>query len=152
MPKIELSQVEADRLIGLEKHYLQSEPVFFPNLGEKVCLELKSNDRKEIFLLDIIRGRIDVKKITYQNRARTTIILLRLDLIGSKHRNPDGKEVECPHIHRYKEGYGDKWAYELGSDEFEGAFTNPQDLFITIDEFMDYCNIITKPAIQLSIT
>jgi hypothetical protein len=142
MPKIELSQAEADRLIGLEKHYLHSEPVSFPNLGEKVCLELESNDRKEFFLLDI----------TYQNRAGTTVILLRLDLVGPKHRNPDGEEVVCPHIHRYKEGYGDKWAYEIGTDEFKEVFTNPQDLFITIEEFMDYCNIITKPVIQLSIT
>jgi hypothetical protein len=136
MPKIELSQAEADRLIGLEKHYLHSEPVSFPNLGEKVCLELESNDRKEFFLLDITRGRIDVRKI----------------LVGPKHRNPDGEEVVCPHIHRYKEGYGDKWAYEIGTDEFKEVFTNPQDLFITIEEFMDYCNIITKPVIQLSIT
>ncbi|KJU85379.1 prophage protein [Candidatus Magnetobacterium bavaricum] len=39
------------------------------------------------------------------------IILLRLCFGGHPHRNPDDTEISSPHLHRYREGYADKWAY-----------------------------------------
>lgn len=48
---------------------------------------------RENFLLDIRRGKIDLLKATNQNRARQTIVLVRLDLGGAPHRNPDGEEI-----------------------------------------------------------
>ena len=73
----------------------------------------------------------------------TRIILLRLDLGFGGHRNPDDTEIRGPHLHVYREGYGDKWAYSLPKN-----FTNSEDVFITLDEFMNYANIITKPNIN----
>ena len=35
--------------------------------------------------------------------------LLRLDF-GKPHRNPDGEHLDCPHLHRYREGEGLAWA------------------------------------------
>jgi hypothetical protein len=43
-------------------------------------------------MLDVTRAEIKLTKATYQNRARAAIILLRLDLDGPPHRNPDGRE------------------------------------------------------------
>lgn len=144
---IELSQNDADRLISLEKHYLEKDPVNYPLQGEKISLELKSTDQREIFLLDINRGRVS---ITYQNRYRPSIILLRLDFIGSKHRNPDGELISCPHLHIYREDYADKWAFEITSEDYKEFFSDPTDKDATMDEFLDFCNIKTKPVFQMA--
>ena len=73
-------------------------------------------DGREEFLLDIRRARIDLAKGTYQNRGREVVILARLDFGGAPHRNPDGEEIGSPHIHLYREGFGDKWAFPIPSE------------------------------------
>jgi len=108
---------------------------------------LQSIDGRENFLLDVIRGRIALKgtwKGSCQARARQVITLLRLCFGGQPHRNPDGKEIACPHIHIYKEGYGDKWAYPL-PDELSWNLTNQGD---ALDSFMTYCNVTEPPLID----
>ena len=85
-------------------------------------------------MLDIARGNIKLKKCTFQNRARKTIVLLRLDWDGPNHQNPDGEWIVSPHIHIYREGFGDKWAYPLPPD----SFTNVSDPQLLLDEFMCY--------------
>ena len=101
-------------------------------------------DNREKFLLDIRRGRFNFAKATYQNRARVDIVLARLDLGGAPHRNPDGVEVPSPHLHLYREGYGDKWARPLTTEEFSDI----DDLWQTLHDFMKFCNIVKKPKIQ----
>ncbi len=72
------------------------------------------------------------------------IILLRLDLDGPPRRNPDGEEIPCPHLHIYREGYGDKWAIPAPS----ARYINTLDLFSTFEAFMEHCNITDPPRIQ----
>lgn len=79
-------------------------------------------------------------KVTYQNRARQVIPLARLDLNGPPHRNPDGSELPCPHLHLYREGYGTKWAIPVPTNDF----TDLTDIWTSFSDFMRYCNI-TKP-------
>src|SRR5690349_3665382 len=109
MPE-ELTQSEADALIAMEKHRVNDDAWDYPGLGVSLSIPLVSIDKRENFILDVARGRIDLRKGTYQNRARQTVILVRLDFGGQPHRNPDGVEVSSPHLHVYREGYGDKWA------------------------------------------
>lgn len=73
-------------------------------------MPLQSLDKREHFLLDLSRGRIDLQKVKMQNRGRQVVVLVRLYLEGALHRNPDDTEVPAPHLHVYREGYGDKWA------------------------------------------
>ncbi|MDG6473849.1 hypothetical protein QAZ13_06585 [Glaesserella parasuis] len=113
-------------------------------MGGSLRLSLHSMDKKETFNLDVTRGYIALEKITFQTRARKAIVLVRLDIEGPPHRNPDGEEIICPHIHLYREGYGDKWAYPL-PDELKSVLDRPYEL---LDKFMDYCHIIGKPMIQ----
>jgi len=47
----------------------------------------------------------------------------------------------------YREGYGTKWAKSISSDEFSDA----SDLWITLQDFMRYCNITKPPNIQKGI-
>lgn len=100
--------------------------------------------RKKHSILMLHGGYIALEKITFQTRARKAVVLVRLDIDGPPHRNPDGEEIGCPHIHLYREGYGDKWAYPL-PDELKCVLDNPYNL---LDKFMDYCHIIGKPIIQ----
>jgi hypothetical protein len=144
--EIILSQSEADLLIALEKHRADNQEIEFPDLGGYVIVPLVSANKREKFCLDIRRGRIDLRKGTYQKRGREVVTLVRLDFGGAPHRNPDESEVPSPHLHIYKEGYGDRWAYPVPS-----SFTNTSDLRKTLDEFMTYCNVTEKPLLNLTL-
>lgn len=138
-----LTQQEADALLALEKHFLGNDRFAFPALGGALRIPLHSSDRREEFSLDITRGRILLEKNTFQTRARKAVILARLDLAGPSHRNPDGEEIDCPHLHLYREGYGDKWAAPLPA-----VFTGIEDAVEMMDAFMDYCRVVGKPIIE----
>lgn len=70
MAEINLTQAEADALIAMEKRRASEERVDFPMGGQSVVLPLQSADRREQFLLDLSRGRIDLLKVKMQNRGR----------------------------------------------------------------------------------
>jgi len=139
----ELTQVEADRLLGMEKIRADDLTRDYPDLGGVLIVPMISIDRTENFLLDVRRGRIDLGKVTNQNRARVVVILARLDLGGPPHRNPDDTEVPCPHLHLYREGYGDKWAYSVPAAQFADL----TDLWRTFQDFMNFCNVTQRPNI-----
>jgi hypothetical protein len=143
MADIDLTQTEADGLLAMEKVRADDNQYQYPTAGV-VNIPLVSRDRLESFLLDIRRARIDISKVTYQNRARHVIVLARLDLNGPAHRNPDDEEVPCPHLHRYREGFADKWAHPLP----QPPFTNPADLWQTLQEFLQFCNVTSPPRIE----
>jgi hypothetical protein len=71
------------------------------------------------------------------------INLFRIDIEGPPHTNPDSTEVPCPHIHIYKEGYDDKWAYPLASE----INTNTDDLVQVLIDFLEYNNIHNPPKV-----
>lgn len=138
-----ISQVEADRLLALEKRAVSNDVVHYPGPGQRVNVPLASLDGREEFLLDIYRGRVDLAKGTYQNRARQVIILARLDFGGAPHTNPDGERIGAPHLHLYREGFGDKWAYPLPDERFSDA----TDWWTLLEDFLDYCTIVEPPNI-----
>jgi hypothetical protein len=140
MAEINLTQAEADSLFAMEKISTEAREWDMPDLGGGVSVPLISPDKKEQFVLDISKGRIDLKRQKYQNRAREVVVLARLDL-GSPHRNPDGQEVGVPHMHLYREGYGDKWASVLP----DGVFSNLDDSWQVLSDFMKYCNVTRAP-------
>jgi hypothetical protein len=139
-----LTQEEADELIAMEKHRMEDDAYDFPAPGRGISIPLQAADERETFVLDLYRGRIDLRKATYQTRGRNVIVLVRLDLAGPPHRNPDGVEVSAPHLHLYREGYADKWAFPLPDD----IFSDPSDLWQTFQEFMGYCNVTRPPTLQ----
>lgn len=144
MADINITQDEADKLMAMQKKAVDQKEWLFPIPGDRIVVPLVSFDKRENFILDVTRGNIKLTKITYQNRARTAIILYRLDLDGPTHYNPDGEEVPCPHLHIYREGYGHKWAIPAPIDKFPDT----SNLFSTLDAFMAHCNIIEPPTIQ----
>lgn len=137
------SQAEADALLAMEKHRATEDVYEYPQPGEKIVVPLISADKREEFLLDVYRGRIVLARGTYQNRGRKVVTLARLDFGGAPHTNPDGRAVGVPHLHLYREGYGDKWAYPLPDDRFG----DPDDRWRLFEEFMAYCNVTRVPNI-----
>ena len=144
MADANLTQMEADALIAMEKRRSDDTKWNYPDLGGYVTIPLVSIDRRESFLLDLRRGRIDLSKGTFQNRGRQVVVLARLDFGGAPHRNPDGEEVGSPHLHVYREGFVDKWAFPVSGDHF----SNPYDAWQTLQDFMRYCNIVEPPMIR----
>jgi hypothetical protein len=141
---IDLSQADADALIAMPKRAADDRQYDFPAPSDRLVLPLTSLDKREDFLLDITRMQINVAKVNYQNRARQVVVLMRLDLGGSPHRNPDDEVIPCPHLHICREGYGDKWAFPLP----EGKFKDVANLFETLQDFMVECNVVEPPKMQ----
>ena len=143
MADIHLTQSEAEALIAMEKHRLDDERYSYPTSGSLV-IPLQSQDKREQFLLDIRRGRIDLLKGKYQTRARQVVVLVRLDFGGAPHRNPDDQEIGSPHLHLYREGYGDKWAVDVPIEHFPRT----SDLWGTLEDFMRFCRVTMPPYIE----
>ena len=142
MAEILLAQAEADTLIAMNKVRADDKEWRYPQGGEQLSVPLTSEDKRESFALDITRSSIKLTKSTHQNRARQAIVLMRLDVDGPPHRNPDGTEVPCPHLHVYREGFGDKWAVPAPAHLCPpGA-----DAFAVCVSFMSECNIVNAPA------
>jgi hypothetical protein len=147
MPDVNITQAEADFLIAMEKHRLDDQMWVFPGPGERLSIPLTSQDKREDFVLDVTRSQIKLTKATYQNRVRQAIILMRLDIDGPPHRNPDESEVPCPHLHIYREGYGDKWAVVAPP----GIYNPTMNLFSLFQAFMGHCNITVPPEFQMGL-
>ena len=144
MADINLTQVEADALIAMEKYRVTDERTNFPMRGEDKVLPLQSPDKQERFLLDLSRGRINLQRVKMQTRGRKVIVLVRLDLGGAPHRNPDGKDIPAPHLHIYHEDYGDKWAIPVPTDQFRST----DDVCMALEDFLRFCNVTQSPYID----
>ena len=144
MTDANLTQEEADKLLAMDKRRVDSVRRDYPDLGGRITAPLVSADGREQFFLDVRRARIDLRKGTYQNRGRQVAILARLDFGGAPHRNPDGKEVGSPHLHLYREGFGDKWAFPVPAF----SFSNFDDAWRMLEDFMRFCNITEPPVIK----
>ncbi len=141
-----LTQTEADALISMEKTFLRPVTISLPP-GADQTHELIGDDKRERFLLDLWRGTLRLSKVKYQTRGRKIIVLVRLDIDGAPHTNPDGNKLGGTHIHLYREGYEDKWAHPLDPNEFG----NQGDIGRTFVDFCRYCNVTNTPVFQVGL-
>lgn len=135
-----IRQKKADELIKVLKELKTTNKLIqFPEVNEQMKLKAESVvDKKERFIFYTNRkGQYNLAKCTYLMRYDNIQNLLRIDLEGPPHDNPDGRVVECPHIHIYREGYGLSWAYPLETV----IKTDPSDLISVLIEFLKYTNI-----------
>jgi hypothetical protein len=139
-----LSQSDADALIILDKKAADNARWYLPSGGVFTDIPLVSVDEREKFRLGIRRAYIELTKFTFTNLVRENIMLVRLDLSGSGHENPDGEKLQCPHVHIYREGYGDKWARVPPAD----ILNNLGNVYDTLDSFMRFCHVVRFPIIE----
>ena len=138
-----LTETEANALIAMRKTFVNPSVISLL-AGSDQTHELLGDDKRERFLLDLWRGTMRLSKLKFQTRGRTVIVLVRLDIDGAPHTNPDGAEMKCPHLHLYREGYEDKWAYPIDPNDF----SNPKDTGQTFKNFCQYCNVVQIPRFQ----
>lgn len=138
-----LTQEEANRLISLIKSLDSHKPIHLPDQGGMLQLNASSPENEK-FIIDVKRGRINISQATLQTRYNKSLPLIRLDIEGPAHTNPDLEIIECPHIHIYREGYLTRWAYPV---EKVNKFTNMNDLTLVLYEFLKFSNVYPIPDI-----
>jgi hypothetical protein len=143
-----LTQAETDQFMQMAKHFVRPPASVTIPPGIDETHELASLDDRERFLLDIWRGTIRLTKLKFQNRVRTVIVLVRLDIDGAPHTNPDGQRLPGTHLHLFREGYDDKWAHPVDPN----VFTLLSDPGATFQEFCAFCKIEIPPPVQGVIT
>lgn len=142
-----LTQAEYDTIMSSIKH--------FDDIGKAIDLgpapiqwsrKILMKNSHENLILDFYRGSIELRKFTINHRVRQSIVLFRYDEKG-RHTNPDGIYFDGPHIHLYKEGFDDKFAYPVTEIE-----VLPTDNMYTIfSKVLRFCNIVTYPTINLAL-
>ncbi len=85
----------------------------FPEENEAAQFPATGVTTNTEYIVDVNRKGCTLSRITFQNRAYVTTVLLRLDIDSKPHQNPDGKKIGGTHLHVYRQGYGETWAYEL---------------------------------------
>jgi hypothetical protein len=140
-----LSQENADKLKAILKMILDPQLFRFPEIGG-AALNVVSEDKRELFQTDIYRGQKNPSKSSYNLRYKSSenTIIYRLDINGPNHRNPDYKEIPCPHLHIYRENYEDAWAIPA-PDEIAKS-NKPAEALIA---FLRYCRIQNTSAIAV---
>jgi hypothetical protein len=127
----------------MEKRFVRQTTISLPPSADDTH-ELVGEDKRERFLLDLWRGTLRLSKLKFQTRVRKIIVLARLDINGSAHTNPDGAKMGGTHLHLYREGFEDKWAYPLDLREFPDT-TN---ILQTLQDFCRRCRIVNIPPFQ----
>lgn len=140
----DLTQEEADNLISMAKIPLDPDiPLeFFPGMDEEIDFRGEHNE-KELFRVIVSRYEKNTRHCKYELLARHRVVLLRFEIEGSPHRNPDGVQVPCPHLHRYRAGFDDRCA-----EPIKDRFGNTKDLVDCLIGFLRYCQAVQWPPIQ----
>lgn len=139
-----LTNNDFNNIMSMAKKFEDMSTIVLPANGGKINRNLSSTSSNDEFILNIERGRINLKKVKYQTRHKSTNTpLIRIDTTGPRHQNPDGEYIECPHIHIYKENYGDKWAFPLDKN----LFTDTDNLSNLLKDFLIYFNVEEIPGI-----
>jgi len=134
-----ITQTEFDCLIQMQKRFQKDNVI---HLGSAWSRDIISIESKDIFILHYNLSSIDIRKFSYHKTYRKTIPLLRFDF--KRHTNPDGKIFKGAHVHIYREGFDDKFAFpvsEIGIDE--NNLTKDK----VLESFLQYCNVINSPNI-----
>ncbi len=132
----DLTQAEFEFLLNLEKEFEDKSTLNLYPAPLQWTRKIKSIPTKDIFCLDFYRGTFKIQKYTFNHRYRQTLPIFRFDSYGV-HTNPDGEKVEEFHIHIYKEGFGDKFAYPAS----EFGIDNDDTMDIVLQKILRYCNI-----------
>jgi hypothetical protein len=133
---MDLTQSEADGLRIVRKLFLDKMPLIINQpYSEQRQLRSETNPY-DTFYLNINQTAIEFGKYNTLTRY-FSICLVRICIDkDSVHENPDGKKIKGHHIHIYKEGYADRFAYPLENYNFSNF-----DIVPLLRQFLRFCNI-----------
>jgi len=142
-----ITQEDFEEIRQMRKEFTNCyEPLVLGSPHTKWSKEIVAPDYKEMFILDYYRGKIEIK-YTYNKRYRKSTVILRFDSFG-RHTNPgpNFEKFDGPHVHIFKEGYDDKFAYPIEVLNITPT-ENDQEV---LEKICTYFNITARPSIQLS--
>lgn len=145
---MELTNEEYSRVMSLKKCFDKN--IILPQENESKDFGLHSRETGEEFLLSAERKNI-VKFSIYRskfNHCYSKIPIVRLEIGGRPHINPDGTFIGRDHIHIFKEGYDLSWAYELSEENYIKHFHNYNDYNLLFEDICVYCNIVIPNNLQ----
>ena len=134
-----MTRDRAQELIQIMKLIIEKGSYYLPALGSQNEIKLRSaSPQNDIFTVYINRSsKVNPNKFTLLLRYPEEN-LLRIDIAGPDHHNPDGEVIPCPHIHmRTKDtGRWDAYAYNLPS-----VFGDGLDQIELLRSFLLYCHV-----------
>lgn len=125
----------------------KSKDIFLPLKGQ--YKKIKAHSTNYSFIIDInLKGRLGHITLQLRNSNHQDKPILRLDITGPAHKNPEGdfegagKIIPCPHMHIADPLYGDSIAYPLDHENVKMYLTNDElsDLVIILRQFLNYIN------------
>ena len=113
---------EARKMLEMLESLFEDE-LNFPLPGKKLEFEAVGENKRDLFVVSIFRGKIQSAKVNIGARIKVNgVMLLELHLNPTNvHQNPDGRKITGSHWHIYTEEYGRSMAYEaedIKSDNF----------------------------------
>ncbi|SDX75121.1 DUF6978 family protein [Tepidimicrobium xylanilyticum] len=131
-----------DYLIELDKLF-EDNDIVPATMGEKKSFSLTSSDSRCFFSLDMNRASRIEAKLSMQTRyLNNNQWLIRLELNGPPHTNPDGTVTNRDHIHVIQEKDGKILNIGYNLDEFdELLFKHTKNINKVFRDFCQYCNI-----------
>jgi len=145
-----LTQDEADTLKAIEKYLLDPHSVRMPTPQTTNIYQLKytmEGRAMQNMKVSAYRGKKNPSKVSYRLMYDDYFILIRIDTKdNTPHRNPDGTVISPlqPHIHIYREGYHDKFAYPLPN-----GFSDANNIMGLFLEFLSYSTILNTDKVKL---
>ena len=137
-----LTQAEADALIAMRKCFVSPRSISMPP-GIDETHELIGEDKREHFLLDLWRGTMRLSKYKMQTRGRIIVVLVRLDINGAPHTNPDGQILDGTHLHIYR-----KASMTNGHIQLIEEFHDVENAGAAFKDFCRFCHIEEIPPYQ----
>ena len=142
----------ADLVFRIEKFAAHAASIEFPTEGNKVQIELESEDKRMRFHLNVIRSPKQRKQVTFNLRYRDVYSIRRLDF-HANHTNPDVpppdpifapyvgyKFRQEDHLHIHDELFNARWAIPL-ADFKELDIHESDTLPEKLRKFLTYCNV-----------
>lgn len=145
-----MTDSEFNALMGLKKH-INADKIELPQMGELgKIIPVVSDTTTDTFAIDADR-RCSIALYRHKLQERYLNFpenMVRLEINGRPHTNPDGTVLSRNHIHIFSEQYGLSVAYELDSVS-NVLFKDLSSFDKIFYDFCKFCNInINNTQIQ----
>lgn len=136
-----ITKEEAEKLIKMMKKSLV-DAIEFPSRGKTQEFDVVGDTKKDVFTINVFRGKIKAYKYNFGARIKKNgVLLLELHINDSAvHINPNGEKIIGNHWHIYTEEYGRDFAF-LADDIQNELFVENAIMFL--EKF----NVVEKPTI-----
>ena len=145
METTKITQSEAERLLAMIKRVFKKN-IDFPEKGKHIEFDAVGNTNRDVFAIQIYRGKRNAQKYNIGARIKKNgILLLELHVNATNvHINPGGERITGSHWHIYTEEYGRLQAFPADIEN---------DAFIeTSIKFLKKFNVIDEPNIRYQAT